>query len=192
LSKPRCTPGGTQKRPPTPKPSGRHRQHLTPPGAPGACSAVTADDDEDLALFEQAVTVPDADRWPFDLARVRLLYGERLRRGRATTQARQQPEAAREAFQRLGACPWAQRADAEWRATGTRRIRSTRWNQQTLTPQEREVAELAAIGLANKQIVARLGLSPRTVSTHLHHAFRKLGITSRAALRDALSATGSR
>jgi DNA-binding CsgD family transcriptional regulator len=155
-----------------------------------ACSAVTAGDGEDLALFEQAVTVPDADRWPFDLARVRLLYGERLRRGRATTQARQQLEAAREAFQRLGACPWAQRADAEWQATGTRRIRSTRWNQPTLTPQEREVAELAAIGLANKQIAARLGLSPRTVSTHLYHAFPKLGITSRAALRDALSATG--
>jgi DNA-binding CsgD family transcriptional regulator len=55
-----------------------------------------------------------------------------------------------------------------------------------LTAQEREIASLAATGLTNKQIGARLNLSPRTVSAHLYHMFPKLGITSRAALRDAL------
>ena len=59
----------------------------------------------------------------------------------------------------------------------------------SLTPQEREIALLAATGLTNRQIAARLYLSPRTVSAHLYRIFPKLGITSRAALRDALNAT---
>ena len=54
-----------------------------------------------------------------------------------------------------------------------------------LTPQQREIAQLAAAGLSNKQIGERLFLSPRTVSTHLYQVFPKLGVTSRA-LRDAL------
>ena len=55
-----------------------------------------------------------------------------------------------------------------------------------LTPRQREIAHLAATGLSNKQIGARLLLSPRTVSTHLYLLFPKLGVSSRAALRDAL------
>ena len=57
---------------------------------------------------------------------------------------------------------------------------------QSLTEQERAIAELAAAGLTNKQIGERLFLSHRTVATHLYKVFPKLGITSRAALRDAL------
>ena len=55
-----------------------------------------------------------------------------------------------------------------------------------LTPHEREIASLAAGGLTNKQIGERLFLSPRTVSTHLYRIFPKLGVSSRAGLRDAL------
>ena len=55
-----------------------------------------------------------------------------------------------------------------------------------LTPQQWEIARLAAAGLSNKQIGERLFLSPRTVSTHLYQLFPKLGVSSRAALRDAL------
>ena len=47
--------------------------------------------------------------------------------------------------------------------------------------------ELAAAGLTNKRIGEQLFLSHRTVSTHLYRIFPKLGITSRAALRDALA-----
>jgi len=57
----------------------------------------------------------------------------------------------------------------------------------SLTPQQREIATLAAAGLTNKQIGERLFLSPRTIQTHLYQIFPKLGITSRAALRDALT-----
>jgi DNA-binding NarL/FixJ family response regulator len=57
----------------------------------------------------------------------------------------------------------------------------------SLTPQELQIARLAASGLTNKQIAERLYLSPRTVGGHLYQIFPKLGITTRAALRDALS-----
>ena len=56
----------------------------------------------------------------------------------------------------------------------------------SLTPQQLEIAQLAAEGLTNKEIGERLFLSHRTVGTHLYQLFPKLGITSRAALRDAL------
>lgn len=56
-----------------------------------------------------------------------------------------------------------------------------------LTAQEREIAQLAAAGLTNKQIGQRLFLSPRTVGGHLHRLFPKLGVSTRAALRDALN-----
>jgi DNA-binding NarL/FixJ family response regulator len=47
----------------------------------------------------------------------------------------------------------------------------------------------AAAGHTNKEIAARLFLWPRTVSAHLYQVFPKIGITSRAALRDALADT---
>jgi DNA-binding NarL/FixJ family response regulator len=56
-----------------------------------------------------------------------------------------------------------------------------------LTAREVAIAELAASGLTNKEIGERLFLSSRTVSDHLYHIFPKLGITSRAGLRDALA-----
>jgi DNA-binding NarL/FixJ family response regulator len=56
----------------------------------------------------------------------------------------------------------------------------------SLTPQQLEIAQLAAEGLTNKEIGERLFLSHRTVGAHLYQIFPKLGITSRAALRDAL------
>ncbi len=55
-----------------------------------------------------------------------------------------------------------------------------------LTRQERRIADLTAGGLTNREIGERMHLSPRTVGSHLYRAFPKLGITSRAALRDAL------
>jgi DNA-binding CsgD family transcriptional regulator len=55
----------------------------------------------------------------------------------------------------------------------------------SLAPLDREIVRLAAAGLTNKQIGERLYLSHRTVAAHLYQAFPKLGVTSRAALRDA-------
>ena len=105
---------------------------------------------------------------------------------RATTRARQQLTAARDTFQQLDARPWTHRAGNELRATGLTIGHSDRVGPASLTPQQLEIAQLAAEGLTNKEIGERLFLSHRTVSTHLHQLFPKLGIASRAALRDAL------
>jgi DNA-binding CsgD family transcriptional regulator len=149
--------------------------------------AMAASDREHPALFERALRTPDADRWPFDLARIRLAYGERLRRTQAPAAARDHLTAALESFEQLRARPWALRAGNELRATGVHRDRQRSSAAGALTPQQRQIASLAAAGLSNKQIGERLFLSSRTVSYHLHKIFPKLGVTSRAALRDALA-----
>jgi DNA-binding CsgD family transcriptional regulator len=154
-----------------------------------AAEGLVADRDGAGACFERALQVPDAERWPFDLARVRLLYGEHLRRVRVYGQARIHLGAALDAFQLLGAEPWVRRAAGELRVTGVQPGRRARYSEK-LTTQEREIARLAATGMTNRQIAERLFLSDRTVGAHLYRVFPKLGITSRAALRDALAALG--
>ena len=155
----------------------------------GGSTALATTDESAVELFEQALSVPGAERWPFDRARVQLAFGERLRRARATTESRVQLIAAFEAFQRMGAVPLANRANNELRASGMTKRRTNGVGALALTPQEREIALLAASGLTNKEIAERLFLAPKTVSAHLYRIFPKLGITSRAALRDALGSS---
>ena len=152
-----------------------------------AAEAIAAPDDLAPGLFENALAIPGADRFPFELGRVRLCYGERLRRARATTESRAQLAGALEIFERLAANPWAARTASQLRAAGRADPRPGLRERDPLTPQEREIAMLAAAGLSNKQIGQRLFLSHRTVGAHLYQIFPKLGVTSRAALRDALA-----
>ncbi len=150
------------------------------------CAAMAAPADDDAAAwYRRALAVPGAERWPFDLARVQLAYGERRRRAGAVD-ARNHLGSALEIFERLGARPWADRAAGQLRAGGVPTGRGP--GARTLTPQERQVAELAASGMTNKEIGARLRLSHRTVGMYLYQVFPKLGVTTRAALRDALAA----
>jgi DNA-binding CsgD family transcriptional regulator len=165
---------------------------LSPRLAMLAAGATALLDDGTNDTFERVLTVPDTARWPFDLARMHLTYGERLRRDRATSDARRHLSAARGIFDQLGAAPWAARASGELRATGQPVAHDGRPGLVTLTPQQRQIATLAAAGLTNKQIGERLYLSHRTVATHLYQIFPKLGVTSRAALRDALSGNENR
>ncbi|MFF4355111.1 ATP-binding protein [Streptomyces sp. NPDC001530] len=152
-----------------------------------ACEALTSPTDAAFALFDRALALAGPDDWPFDVARVRLYYGERLRRRRATREAREQLAQALKAFEELGAAPWATRATAELRASGYGTA-TAQPGKGALTAQEWEIATLAATGLTNKQIAERLFLSHRTIGTHLYQIYPKLGINSRAALRDALAA----
>ncbi len=88
--------------------------------------------------------------------------------------------------------PWVIRASQELNATGLTKVHGHGTGPAPLTPQEHEVARLAAGGLSNKQIAGRLLVSHRTVGAHLRQVFVKLGITSRAALRDALTSAETR
>jgi DNA-binding CsgD family transcriptional regulator len=156
-----------------------------------AAQALIAHNDEAGLLFEQALGLPHTERWVYDRARIQLAYGEWLRRTKATSQARTLLQAAQHAFEGMGAEPWAARAAAELRATGYVAVQGVNPGAGQLTAQEQEVALLAASGLTNRQIAERLFLSPRTVGAHLYRAFPKLGVTSRAALRDALDGAES-
>ncbi|MFC7722248.1 AAA family ATPase [Nonomuraea recticatena] len=121
---------------------------------------------------------------PFERARTHLLYGEWLRRQQRKTDARSPLRSALEVFEQLGAKPWAERTGAELRATGES-LPSRTQNLDLLsrlTPQELQVAKLAATGLSNRDIAAQLFLSPRTVGYHLYNAYPKLGVTSRGEL----------
>lgn len=152
-----------------------------------AASAFIASDDRYEEAFDGVLSNPEGGRWPFYLARVELTYGDRLRHSREIRRARPHLERAAVLFAELGAEPWRERAVASLRATGQTRRRADPYASAVLTPKEEEIARLAARGLSNKEIGGRLYLSARTVSGHLYRIFPKLGITTRAALRDALT-----
>jgi len=86
----------------------------------------------------------------------------------------------------LGANPWSERARQELRASGESSRRRVPEVRDELTPQELQIAQLAATGLTNREIGEMLYLSHRTISSHLYRTFPKLGITSRGELRDVL------
>ncbi|MGV9915408.1 helix-turn-helix transcriptional regulator [Streptomyces tendae] len=151
----------------------------------GALSMTATDPVEADRMYEQAETHPAATRFPFELARIRLVHGIRLRHAQGRKAARRPLTLAADAFERLGAATWAERAKAELRTAGASSTPPSAY-LTALTWQERRIADLAASGLTNKEIGKRMHLSPRTVSSHLYRVFPKLGITSRAALRDAL------
>ena len=139
-------------------------------------AAIAAPSPDAGDLYETALASAHGQDWPFEHARIRLAHGEWLRRSRAGPRAVTELQLAKETFLRLGADPWTQRASNELRAmgvTGARRRQADR--SVALTPQELEIARLAAAGMSNKAIGQRLYLSPRTVGSHLYHVFPKLG-----------------
>lgn len=141
----------------------------------------------DAERFYREGLGPPARRWPFLRGRILLAYGAWLRRQRRPADARAPLREARDIFDALSALPWSERAREELRASGETSRRRTEYVWESLTPQELHIAELAAEGLSNKEIGARLYLSHRTVGYHLHRIFAKTGVTSRAALRPILA-----
>jgi ATP/maltotriose-dependent transcriptional regulator MalT len=144
-----------------------------------------ANDSKVQDLFESALNAEP--RWPFDFARLEMSYGGWLRRQRRITESRPHLRAARDMFDALGVQPWADKARAELRASGERMAEPVRAApRQPLSPQELQIAQMAASGLSNRQIADRLFLSHRTVGAHLYRVFPKLGIVSRSELGRAL------
>jgi DNA-binding CsgD family transcriptional regulator len=146
---------------------------------------VLADDDAAEALFLAGL---EADLTDLVLTRERLqlAYGAWLRRHRRIIESRTWLRAARDALDALGAVPWADRARRELRASGETSHRHEPGARDRLTPQELQIALMAAEGLSNREIGQRLYLSHRTVEFHLYRIFPKLGIASRGELSAAL------
>jgi DNA-binding CsgD family transcriptional regulator len=125
--------------------------------------------------------------FPFERARTLLAYAEWMRRQKRIAEARPLLAAASEVFRRLGARPWIERAKSELRAAGINVADAVPDAIAQLSPQQQEIIQLAARGLTNREIADRMFLSPRTVGSHLYRTFPRLGITSRAQLRDLLA-----
>jgi DNA-binding CsgD family transcriptional regulator len=144
--------------------------------------AVLADERNAEQLYASAMSAGS----PYYAARAQLAYGAWLRRQHRMTESRAPLREAAQSFEALGLLRLAERARRELRASGEapRRRKPEAWAQ--LTPQELQIAQLAAEGLSNREIGERLYLSHRTVGSHLYRLFPKLGVTSRTQLRAAL------
>jgi DNA-binding CsgD family transcriptional regulator len=146
-----------------------------------ATALLPADDDRD-ARFRVGLRSLDGD--PYLRARLRVEYGGWLRRSRRVRESRSVLHEARAELVACAASRWVEQVDRELLAAGAKAVAGT--GPATLTPQEAAVARLVATGLSNRDTAERLSISPRTVSTHLHRIFRKLGVLGRAELAGAL------
>lgn len=151
------------------------------------CEGLVATDlDTAVLAFERALVAHEAQPERFEMARTRLLYGMRLRRGGQRVRARAQLETARREFDTMDLTLWTERAAQELAGTGER-LASRAASQRALTSQETRVALLVAQGMTNREVAAALFLSPKTVEHHLGAVLRKRGLRSRTELARALA-----
>jgi len=164
-------------------------EQLGTPGARGAALRLLARTTADpLPLLERAVTILAGSPARLEHTRALLALGSALRRANRRADARAPLRRALEQAGQGGMLLLARRAHQELNAAGARPRRSALSGPGALTPAEHRVALLAACGHGNRAIAERLYVTPRTVETHLTHAFQKLGIRSRAQLAAALGA----
>jgi DNA-binding CsgD family transcriptional regulator len=121
-----------------------------------------------------------------ELARAHLLYGEWLRRQKRRSHAGAQLRTAYRMFDAMGAAAFARRTRVELLAVGGHPPEPAELAGPDLTPQETQVARLAAARVTNAEIATRLFVTTSTVEYHLTKVFRKLSITSRRQLAAAL------
>jgi DNA-binding CsgD family transcriptional regulator len=154
------------------------------------CRAMTSDDDEAEGLYVDALGSLAMTEIRTEQARTHLLFGEWLRRRNRLIDARGQLRAAHTCFAAMGAHGFARRARRELRAAGDSIGASMNSSSDPLTPQEAQIAHLAADGATNKEIAAQLFLSEGTIEYHLAKVFRKLDLTSRRQLRRHFTSRG--
>ena len=132
------------------------------------------------------------DRSPIrpEATRAHLLFGEWLRRANRRIDARHHLRVAYDELGAMGMDAFADRAGRELAATGETVRKRAMQAERQLTPQELQIARLAAEGSTNREIGAQLYLSVRTVEWHLRKVFAKLDLTNRKQLREGLTAAG--
>lgn len=153
----------------------------------GRCRVSCADDVE--AAFAALALVGPHHHGTFEVARVELVLGERRRRERRLSAAREPLRRAQRTFERLGARPWAARAAAELRAVSGRPPDRAESGVGSLSSQQRRIAAAVARGSRNREVAAELFLSEKTVEYHLSRIYRQLGVRSRTELAARLAAT---
>jgi len=155
----------------------------------GRCRALLHAADGELgeaqATAERALVEHERLPMPLELGRTLLVLGQLQRRRGERRAARETLQRAESTFDGIGATIWAERTRAEARRIGVRRAPTH------LTDNERRVAELAAGGLTNREIAARLFISRRTVEANLSRAYSKLGVRTRTELARLMSTTES-
>jgi DNA-binding CsgD family transcriptional regulator len=156
-------------------------------GLVSRCQALLADNADPEEYFRDSIAKLETYGARLHAARSQLLFGQWLRRQKRRRDAREQLELARGMFDAMGATAFAERARVELLATGAqarKRVDSTR---NDLTPQESQIARMAAGGATNGEIAARLFISANTVDYHLRKVYRKLDIKSRHEIASVVS-----
>ncbi len=138
-------------------------------------------------LLARSVTELDDTAHRLDLARALIDLGTALRLGREPSRAREPLSRGLEIAASGGAVALAERARTELRLTGARPQRDAGSRLDVLTAAERRVAELVAAGHGNDAVAQSLFVTRRTVETHLTSVYRKLGISARGMLAEALA-----
>jgi DNA-binding NarL/FixJ family response regulator len=161
-------------------------------GAPGTIGRTLTllgmtEREQGVERLEQAVASLEGSPARLELAKALAALGATLRRKRKQTEAREPLRRAFEIAERSGATALAASIRSELHASGVRPRGSALKGPAALTASERRVADLAAQGQTNKQIAQTLYVTPKTVEVHLSNAYRKLEISSRGELPEALA-----
>ena len=156
-----------------------------------ACDAMVrwkvGDPEGGAVLMRGAAEALEAIPWVPDAARVRRQLAGRLAEIGDREGALKELRAVHDVFARLGAESELEKARIQFREVGSRPpLRGVGEGAAGLTSREVEVARLVAAGKSNKAAARELGISPRTVSTHLSNIFQKLELGSRAELARAV------
>jgi DNA-binding CsgD family transcriptional regulator len=152
----------------------------------GLLAAARGDLADAAATFDRALIAHDRLPMPFERGRTLLAKGQLHRRRKEKRLADEALRAALSIFDDLGAATWSDHTRQELGRVGRRPHASAE-----LTGTERQVADLAARGLTNRQIAERAFLAPKTVGNVLERVYLKLGIHSRAELGARMVSEGS-